>query len=195
MTARFRSWWQYIKQHLVAIGVIGFVLELVIVLIIAEVWFNGTGFNGYNQVTIAHTTSGSSAGTVVRTEVYQPGKALWDWMQLLIIPVVLVIAGFWLNQIQKSREQKTTQQQADLERELIRDSQQETALQQYIDRMSELLLKEHLSELKPEYEEVRQIARVRTLTILPRLDANRKKSVLQFLYESDLIKKARVSLI
>ena len=38
-----------------------------------------------------------------------------------------------------------------------------------------------------EDDEVFKIARVRTLTVLPRLDANRKRSVLQFLHESDLI--------
>jgi CheY-like chemotaxis protein len=42
-------------------------------------------------------------------------------------------------------------------------------------------------KLNPEYEEVRKIARVRTLTVLQRLDAERKGSVLRFLYESSLI--------
>ena len=56
--------------------------------------------------------------------------------------------------------------------------------------MSELLLKGHLHNHKTttvEDEEVRNIARVRTLTVLPRLDGVRKRSVIQFLYESDLI--------
>jgi len=85
MIARLRSWWKQIKQRRVAIGVVGIVLVVVIALFIAGYGFDWTGFNGYNQVTTAHTTSGPSAGTVVRTEVYQPGKALWDWLQLLTI--------------------------------------------------------------------------------------------------------------
>jgi hypothetical protein len=76
MTTKFRSWWQQIKQHRVAIGVVGCILVLAIALVIVVVWFNGTGFDGYTQVTTAHTISGPPAGTVVRTEVYQPGKAL-----------------------------------------------------------------------------------------------------------------------
>jgi uncharacterized protein YjbI with pentapeptide repeats len=36
------------------------------------------------------------------------------------------------------------------------------------------------------------VARARTLTVLPRLDGERKRSVLQFLYESRLITKNRV---
>ena len=60
--------------------------------------------------------------------------------------------------------------------------------------MSDLLLKEHLSELTSRYkdegsEKVRNIARVRTLTTLHRLDADRKYSVLQLLYEAHLIDK------
>jgi hypothetical protein len=55
MESRFRFWWQQIKQHRVAIGVAGVVLVVVIALIIAGYWFDWTGFNGYNQVTIAHS--------------------------------------------------------------------------------------------------------------------------------------------
>jgi hypothetical protein len=95
MVSRLRSWWQQIKQHWVAIEVVGVVLVVVIALIIAGYWFDWTGFNGYNQVTIAHTTSGPSAGRVVRAEVYQPGKILWDWMQLLFIPALLTIGAAW----------------------------------------------------------------------------------------------------
>lgn len=157
MASWFSSLWQYITKHRVAIGVIGFVLVLVIVLIIVEVWFNGTGFNGYNQVTTAHTISGPSAGTVVKTEVYQPGKALWDWMQLLIIPFVLAIGGFWLNQIQKDREQKALGQHAQTERDIAQDNQQEAALQEYIDKMSELLLEKGLRKSGMDAE-VRTIA-------------------------------------
>lgn len=87
---------------------------------------------------------------------------------------MLAIGGFWLSQIQKSNEQRTTT-----------DNQREAALQEYINKMSELLL---VSQLRgsAENDEVRKIARARTLTVLHRLDANRKGSLLQFLHESDL---------
>jgi uncharacterized protein YjbI with pentapeptide repeats len=126
-------------------------------------------------------------------------KSLWDWLQLLIIPVVLAIAGFWLNQMQKSREEKVTeqrteserkaaQQRAEIEREIALDNQQEIALQSYLDRMSESILKEGLYNSKP-LEKIRKIARVRTLTILRSLDPARKANVLLFLYELGLIHK------
>ena len=54
--------------------------------------------------------------------------------------------------------------------------------------MSELLLHEKLRDLAEEYE-IRSIAQVRTFTILNRLDAERKASVLIFLSGAGLIKK------
>ncbi len=105
------------------------------------------------------------------------GRTLYDWLQLLIIPAVLALGGYLFNY--------TTGR---TEREIASDRQQEEALQAYIDSMSALLLDKNLRE-SGENDEVRTIARVRTLTVLPRLDGKRKASVLQFLHESGLIKK------
>jgi large-conductance mechanosensitive channel len=105
------------------------------------------------------------------------GKTLWDWMQLLIIPFALAIIAIFFNRAERKNE-----------RRIASDNQQETALQEYIKEISELLLHEKLRESQPG-DEVRSIARVRTLTVLLRLDKERKYSLLQFLYESGLIEK------
>jgi hypothetical protein len=91
--------------------------------------------------------------------------------------VVLVVGGFLLN-FATSRT----------ERGIAIDKQREDALQAYIDKMSELLLEKDLRK-SGEDDEVRKIVHVRTLTVLPRLDGNRKARVLQFLYDSGLIDK------
>jgi hypothetical protein len=188
MGARFRSWWQRIKKHRVAIGVVAIVLVVAITLIIVGYWFDWAGFNGYNKITVAHTISGTNAGTVIRTEEYQSGRTLWDWMQLLIIPVVLAVGGYVINLTISRGEQEATKQRAKTEQEIASDNQREMALQDYIDKMSELLLdKDHPLRESASEDEVRKIARVRTLTMLTRLDNERKKSVLQFLHESGLI--------
>ncbi|MFL5655307.1 MAG: hypothetical protein ACJ8CB_14165 [Ktedonobacteraceae bacterium] len=101
MGARLRSGWQKIKQHRVAIAVVAIVFAVVIVLIIAGYWFDWLGFKGYDKVSIATETT-STPQKVTKTVEHQPGKTLWDWMELLIIPIMFAIAGFWLNQIQKS---------------------------------------------------------------------------------------------
>lgn len=77
-------------------------------------------------------------------------KTLWDWLQLLFVPIILAIGGFWLNQIQKSREESTAKQRTEDEQKIATDNQREAALQAYIGNMSELLLKECLDQLTPE---------------------------------------------
>jgi hypothetical protein len=66
------------------------------VLIFVECLLNGTGFNGYYTPSTTRTSSGSPP-TITRTEMYQPGKTLWDWVQLLITPTVLALAGYAIN--------------------------------------------------------------------------------------------------
>jgi uncharacterized protein YjbI with pentapeptide repeats len=128
-------------------------------------------------------------------------KTLWDWMELLIVPFVLAGGVYYLNRsertVERQRVEKRAQEEhklaverANLEREIARDSQQEAALQAYLDRMAELLLKENLPTT--DNQEVRNVARVRTLTVLRGLDAKRKGMVLLFLKESELIAQNRV---
>jgi hypothetical protein len=169
------KWWQQLKQHRVAIGVVAIVFVVVIVLIIAGYWLDWTGVNGYNKITVAHTISGINTGTVTRTEEYQPGKGLWDWLQLLIIPAVLAVGGYLFNY--------TTSR---TEREVTTDRQRQEALQTFIDKISELLLHEDLRD--PDYKgEARTIIRARTLAVLPELDGKRKGDIIQFLYDAALV--------
>jgi uncharacterized protein YjbI with pentapeptide repeats len=140
--------------------------------------------------------SGINAGTVTRTEEYQPEKALWDWLQLLIAPAAISFFGLWFTRVQQQRDQRLADQQHDRDEQLAQQrdeanrylaiqTQQEVALQSYFDRISELLLKEDLRS--SESAEVRHLARARTITVLRGLEAARKGSVLLFLIESDLI--------
>ncbi len=168
-----------------------------------------TGFgSGVSQITITSASRG-----ITTTRELQPGKTLWDWLGLLAALAVPVVVGFgvaWFTHSQQVRDQQIAEQRAESERlaaeqraeserlaaeqravserEIAADNQREEALQTYLDKISELLLKEHLRESQPE-DEVQKIARIRTLTVLHRLDAVRKASVLQFLYEAGLITK------
>jgi hypothetical protein len=121
-----------------------------------------------------------TAGAVTKTEEYQPGKTLWDWMSLLIIPVILALVGFFFTRTERRNEQAIAKQRADAEQNLAIDNQQEAALQGYLDRMAALLLEKNLRESKPDDEE-RTVARVRTLTMLFQLDTRRINYMLAFL--------------
>ena len=165
MEERPHLWWQKARKPLEVFGIIiacMLVMGLLVVIILAYVFnVNVPGLRG---------------------------KTLWDWLQLLIIPVVLAVGGYLFNYTTTRAEQRNTQVRDQNEQAIASDNQREAALQSYIDNMSELLLHGKLRE-SGEDDEVRKIARVRTLTVLPRLDANRKGSVLQFLHESSLIHK------
>jgi preprotein translocase subunit SecE len=104
---------------------------------------------------------------------------LWDWLDLLIIPVVLAIGGFLFTR----SENRATQAAA--ERRTLDDT-----LQAYLDGMSQLLTDKdqplHRAQLG---DSLSTVARARTLTVLTRLDGGRKASVVRFLYESGLITK------
>jgi uncharacterized protein YjbI with pentapeptide repeats len=102
---------------------------------------------------------------------------LWNWMDLLIIPAVLGVGALLFN----SASQKA-------ERERATDLQRQESLMTYLNQMENLLLKHELHKSE-KGSKVREIARARTLSIFRNLDSKRKRYVLQFLYESQLINK------
>jgi uncharacterized protein YjbI with pentapeptide repeats len=108
------------------------------------------------------------------------GKTLWDWMELLIIPIVLSVGALIFNRVLAANERRIASERA-----------QDTALQSYLDSMTELLLEKQLrSSLVG--SEVTDIARARTLTVLGALGGKRKGIVLRFLYEAGLVLKDNV---
>src|SRR5258708_7500485 len=143
----------------VTIGVLG--LVGLIGLIFAGYWFNWdwTGFNEHIGP---------------RVPQYQPTKTLWDWLQLLLIPLVLAVAALLFNRATTRTEQT-----------IALDKQREDLLQAYLDRMSELLLEKKLATSPS--EEASNVARVRTITLLFQLDARRIGYVFAFLREAGLM--------
>ncbi len=103
------------------------------------------------------------------------GKTIWDWMQLLIVPIILVIVGYIFSSQQHDADQKQAL-----------DQQQATILQTYVDNIQDLLLNHNLLKSKPT-DDVAILARARTLTALQELDPKRKGHLLKFLHEADLI--------
>src|SRR5215204_3009796 len=98
-------------------------------------------------------------------------KTTLDWLKALILPFVIAalgtFGGAWFT------------------RERARD----TALQAYLDKMSELLIDKKIHEEHGRYADTRVTARARTLAVLSQLDGNRKGTVLLFLREARLINK------
>jgi Pentapeptide repeats (8 copies) len=112
-------------------------------------------------------------------------KMLWDWLGLLV-PVVLAIGGFFLTRSENRYALQLEERREAEARKLDTERAQDAALQAYLDQMTQLLLHEKLRTSQPD-DEVRSVARARTLTVLRVLRGVRSATVLQFLYEARLI--------
>jgi hypothetical protein len=131
-------------------------------------------------------------------------KTVWDYLELLIVPAALAIGVAWLNWMQSKRatreaqeaqRERTRNEDKQHRRDLLITSQraQVEALQAYLGHISEMLMDESLDKRLRDVTDsagnnLRVLARARTLTVLSQLeDGHRKGSVLQFLYEANLI--------
>lgn len=129
---------------------------------------------------------------------YYPSKNLWDILDLLIIPVILVIVAVLFDQSERKtdreiagkareKDREIAEKAREKDREIATDRLQEANLQAYLDRMAELLLEKDLLQHSNNTDEpVRNVAQTRTTTILRNLDQNRRDIVFQFLRDAGL---------
>ena len=113
-------------------------------------------------------------------------KTVWDLLQLLIFPLALAGIGIWFNTRQKSTELEVARKSREADQQIAENRQQDAVLDNYLGKMSDLLLEKDLRKSDKDAE-LRKVARAWTLTALPRLDGYRKRRVVQFLFESGLI--------
>ena len=113
------------------------------------------------------------------------GKTGWDWLELLVVPLVLAAGAFWFNSEQSARQQETEEYRA--ERQVAADElrAQEERLQAYLENMAKLLIDEGLLDSQ-EDDETRFLARARTLAVLREADEDQKRIVISFLAESGI---------
>lgn len=112
-------------------------------------------------------------------------KSLWDWIDLLGVPVaVAIIAGLFAFAAQRVGER------ARVERELATDRARQETLQTFFDRITSLVLENGLRESE-EDSPVRAVAHARTHTALRALDGPRKGVLVRFLHDAKLIVKGQ----
>lgn len=127
------------------------------------------------------------------------GVKIWDWLDLLGGPIVLAIFGFLLKQWQETRDSK---------KEVLVKKQEdarlnETILQNYLDKISKLLIGEgiiiHAKHLKPNEQEPTVVStsrseiEARTKSVLRRFkgDSERTRSVLEFLSATEVLTRIK----
>jgi hypothetical protein len=103
------------------------------------------------------TGFGEDVRPKTETQDLRRAKTLWDWLQLLIIPLVITIGGLLFTQAQNERQKESEELRS-----------QEAALQAYIDEIGTLLLDRNLLDAQST-DEVSSLARARTLSVLNRL--------------------------
>lgn len=161
---RFRN---FVSKHLAKfIGIIVIVVVIIFIIhVLLHYYEDWTGF-----------------GPRVTYQNFEPGRTLWDWLQLLIIPAILAGVAIYFTNSERRSEQKIARERDETARYIAADERHERELQSYFDRMTELLLEKDLLNTYEE-SEVRAVARARTLAVLFSLDAGRRLAVLRFLRE------------
>jgi uncharacterized protein YjbI with pentapeptide repeats len=104
------------------------------------------------------------------------------------------LGAFALNATQADRERKREDRRAALDRAIAEDRAREDTLRAYLQQMSDLITKQGLRSEESRgtaNDDVGTLARTLTLTVLRRLDSDRKALVLQFLLEARLITAKR----
>jgi hypothetical protein len=113
------------------------------------------------------------------------GKPVWDWMGLLIVPLVLLLVTTVFTLYQDHRQNRIEEESAKSDQHIEEQRAQDAALQAYLDQMSTLLLEKDLRNSE-EDSEVRTLARARTATVIQRMDAEGNRNVIRFLEEAGL---------
>jgi uncharacterized protein YjbI with pentapeptide repeats len=125
------------------------------------------------------------------------GRPLWDWLSLLLVPVLLTLSTIlstgWLT-YHESRGQnalsvqlhQSDQVQHQLDERLAQQARWDDLLKAYRDEIDALLLDHGLRQAHPG-DDVSEIAHARTLDILMQIDAAHKRSVLTYLSNLRLV--------
>jgi uncharacterized protein YjbI with pentapeptide repeats len=104
-------------------------------------------------------------------------KSLWDFLDLLIVPLALAIIGLGFTAQQQARQTQIEEQRA-----------QNAALQAYLDQINPLILEEGLLDSE-EGDTVFTLAKARTTTVLAQLDGEHNQAVTRFLSDAGLLRE------
>jgi uncharacterized protein YjbI with pentapeptide repeats len=158
------------------------------------IWVAVVGAAALAFVLAAYVRRWEWAGFAGSRDTDRAPKTLWDWLQLLIVPLVLALAAFALNAAQTDRDRRQEERRAARDRLSAEDRAREDTLRTYLQQMSDLITRHGLQSTRQGRATANTQALARTLTLiaLRRLDGTRKGLVVQFLQEADLINSTAV---
>lgn len=109
-------------------------------------------------------------------------KALWDWLSLLFVPLLVGVGTIAVMMQQNS----LSEQQHQNDQNIARQTRSDDLLKAYRDGIDTLLLSSNLRAASQD-SDVRRVARSRTLDILRQVDATRKGFVIAYLADLGLV--------
>lgn len=117
----------------------------------------------------------------VEVRLYQQEKTLWDWLQLLLVPLAVVIVGSWFTVSESRRQEHIASERA-----------QDASLQSFFTEIRNLILDE-VKETSSAGDLKRagltwDLARSITTTTLRQVTGRRRVEIVTFLYEANLIR-------
>lgn len=139
--------------------------------------------------------SWASTGDVPAWSGFGP-KTLWDWLQLLGIPILLALGGFIINRAAEQRDRQRNEAQERLAVATQEGRERSNALQSYLSSISQLLLDAQSRQViyTPEFQ---AIVRAQTASVILQLgaDTQRKALVFHFLSDSRMTASGNIPLV
>lgn len=120
------------------------------------------------------------------TEKQNTLRTLWSRLQFPLLALLLIASVIWLTLQQRQMTLQLEQTQHATALQVAQNQQQETLLANYIDAISDLMVHDKLFTAKPD-DPAAVIAEARTQEVLKNLDAERKATLMRFLYSTKLI--------
>lgn len=109
------------------------------------------------------------------------GKTVWDYLQLFLLPTMLLFSILYLTDQANRRQERASLEQQNLAEERY----QQDVLQSYFDDIAGAITQNLRSS--PANSELRNVTKTRTLATLRELNGDRKGRLLQFLHDSNLL--------
>lgn len=115
------------------------------------------------------------------------GRTLWDWADLLLVPLVLAIGGFLFQRSERKTDREIADKRHTIDQQIAKEARMDKTLDEYLKAMTSFLLQEKSLLKSKKDEPIRKVARTQTISVIKRLDSERNQIVFQFLQEANLI--------
>lgn len=117
--------------------------------------------------------------------IHQQSKTLWDWLQLLLVPIILILGGFWLNRSESRHSLEMQKSINDTNLSIEKERFEDGILNSYINDIAQMIINSDTAKLRT--NRIMAVYKIKTLTTLNRLNSERRNYLIQFLVDSKML--------